>query len=176
MAVFLRLLTNVWLVACLQLFLHFPIEILTENVNTVEFYDDFLLCRQCGHDITEASHLKSIASKVALHQRNDTILGVPGVLLQLFRNRAGKEFELLTVSKAAVAGISSWYEDHTWFPGYSWKIGICPRCGQHIGWLFQEMDKEDKSDIDFIGLIMEKLIHQSYADSLITGPRSLRSR
>ncbi|XP_013787821.1 protein cereblon homolog [Limulus polyphemus] len=157
-------------------FFTFLLKFFTENVDTVEFYDDYLLCRQCGHDITEASHLKSIASRIALHQRNDTILGVRGVLLQLFRNPAGKEFELVTVSKADVIGVTGWYEDHTWFPGYSWKIGICPRCGQHVGWLFQEIDKEDDSAIDFIGLIMEKLIHQSYADSLITGPRSLRSR
>ncbi len=28
---------------------------------------------------------------------------------------------------------------HTWFPGFSWRISVCPRCGVHLGWyVFQD--------------------------------------
>ena len=48
-----------------------------------------LLCRKCGHDITTAVHLNNKASKLALRQRNDTILGVQQRLIQLFKNPHG---------------------------------------------------------------------------------------
>ena len=48
-----------------------------------------LLCRKCGHDITTAVHLYNKASKLALRQRNDTILGVQQRLIQLFKNPHG---------------------------------------------------------------------------------------
>ena len=24
--------------------------------------------------------------------------------------------------------------EHSWFPGFSWTVAVCPRCGQHLGW------------------------------------------
>lgn len=50
---------------------------------------DSLLCRKCGHDITVAANLDNKASKLALRQRNDTILGVQECLIQLFKNPHG---------------------------------------------------------------------------------------
>ena len=50
---------------------------------------DTLLCRKCGYDITTAANLSNIASKLALRQRNDTILGVQQCLFQLFKNPHG---------------------------------------------------------------------------------------
>ena len=50
---------------------------------------DSLLCRRCGHDIAEGSKLENRASKLALRQRNDTVLGVQQCLIQLFKNPHG---------------------------------------------------------------------------------------
>ena len=50
---------------------------------------DSLLCRKCGHDIATAANLNNMASKLALRQRNDTILGVQQCLIQLFKNPHG---------------------------------------------------------------------------------------
>ena len=56
------------------------------------FVTDVLLCRQCGHVVAKAvdfSHNPSLLSK---RQRNDTILGVQGVLIQLFENPTGTSY------------------------------------------------------------------------------------
>ena len=50
---------------------------------------DHLLCRQCGHGVTSAEHLRRKPSPAAIRQRNDTILGQPEVLIQLFENPHG---------------------------------------------------------------------------------------
>ena len=50
---------------------------------------DFLLCRGCGHEIVDPSHITHIPSKVAHRQRNDTISGQNGTLIQLFKNPDG---------------------------------------------------------------------------------------
>ena len=50
---------------------------------------DSLLCRSCGHDVANADHIVKIPSLLAKQARNDTILGVPGVLIQLFENPQG---------------------------------------------------------------------------------------
>lgn len=26
------------------------------------------------------------------------------------------------------------YSKDSWFPGYSWTIAVCPKCGHHMGW------------------------------------------
>ncbi|XP_077867941.1 protein cereblon-like [Saccoglossus kowalevskii] len=97
-------------------------------------WDEFLLCRQCGHEITNAVDLKRVASPQALRQRNDTILGIPGVLIQLFVNPLGHQFEVITTKKADVKKFNEVFPGDSWFPGYSWRIAVCPRCGQHLGW------------------------------------------
>jgi len=50
---------------------------------------DSLLCRNCGHEVTNAEHIVKVPSVLSKQVRNDTILGVPGVLIQLFENPQG---------------------------------------------------------------------------------------
>lgn len=57
--------------------------------NSLLPFTDSLLCRKCGHDITAAANLDNRASRLALRQRNDTILGVQQCLIQLFKNPHG---------------------------------------------------------------------------------------
>jgi len=52
------------------------------------------LCRSCGHEVASADHIMKIPSLLAKQARNDTILGVQGVLIQLFENPQGM-FHLL---------------------------------------------------------------------------------
>lgn len=70
----------------------------SENLSIVHFefslyllfsITDFLLCRGCGHEIVDPSHITHIPSKVAHRQRNDTISGQNGTLIQLFKNPDG---------------------------------------------------------------------------------------
>lgn len=41
--------------------------------------------------------------------------------------------------------------EHTWFPGYAWRVAVCARCNTHLGWRF-----EDKNG-GFYGLIVRQL-------------------
>lgn len=42
--------------------------------------------------------------------------------------------------------------EHTWFPGYAWRIALCNRCSVHLGWSFRARD----GDL-FFGLILNRL-------------------
>ena len=30
--------------------------------------------------------------------------------------------------------------EHSWFPGYQWRLALCLHCQQHLGWLFNNGD------------------------------------
>ena len=45
--------------------------------------------------------------------------------------------------------------EYTWFRGYTWRIGNCSACSEHLGWAFSAATDR------FYGLILEKLIPQS---------------
>lgn len=49
----------------------------------------------------------------------------------------------------AVAGEAT--TEHTWFPGYAWRIAACARCGTHLGWKFEG------GNGGFYGLIVRQL-------------------
>ncbi|XP_020619379.1 protein cereblon-like isoform X3 [Orbicella faveolata] len=171
------------------------------NVHTQQ-HSDSLLCRKCGHDITVAANLNNIGSKLAIRQRNDTILGVKHCLIQLFKNPHGQHFELVTATSANIKGHGEAFEEHSWFPGYAWRIAVCPQCGAHMGWSFEddhivgyeeskskylknhddlangkEGEKEESpvKTYSFVGLIYPNLIPEHYADSLIVTPKAYRS-
>ncbi|XP_029180705.2 uncharacterized protein LOC114948308 [Acropora millepora] len=162
----------------------------------VQQNSDSLLCRRCGHDITYAAKLDNRASKLALRQRNDTILGVQQCLVQLFRNPQGQHFELITATSANVKPHGEAFEEHSWFPGYAWRLAVCPQCGAHVGWSFEtphqsdrhdsenrwqhshdhvKEDKSSKKPYSFVGLIYPNLIQEQYADSLIITPKAYKS-
>lgn len=49
----------------------------------------------------------------------------------------------------AVAGEAT--TEHTWFPGYAWRVAACGRCGTHLGWQFEG------GNGGFYGLIVRQL-------------------
>ncbi|KAJ8322245.1 hypothetical protein KUTeg_000716 [Tegillarca granosa] len=126
-----------------------------------EEFADLLLCRKCGHEVARASNVIRVPSKLAHRQRNDTVSGVEKVLIQLFKNPDGLFFEVITVKNAEVYTDSNKFMDMTWFPGYSWAVSVCPKCGSHIGWQY-EVENPTQTETEFpkqfIGLIYEKLL------------------
>ena len=141
---------------------------------------DFLLCRNCGHEIVQAQDLIRKPSGLALRQRNDTILGVKGVLIQLFENPQGSRFEVITSRKADLLTTQEQpVFEHSWFPGHSWKVSFCPKCGAHLGWHFHPHaglhDSDQADDSKFSGLILNNLLHNEYADNLLMTPKTYSS-
>lgn len=55
-----------------------------------------------------------------------------------FVNPNGFVHDTLTVSKASnLVYQYSWTSEHTWFPGYEWRIVCCDVCNRHIGWCYR---------------------------------------
>ena len=46
--------------------------------------------------------------------------------------------------------------EYSWFPGYSWTIGACKVCGEHLGWVFWTRE-DDEWKKEFISLIVTRL-------------------
>ena len=97
-----------------------------------------LLCRFCLHPITDDNQ-KTTQQGQFLHCRT---------------NPSGFTFEFGCYATAP--GCSTRGEatiEHTWFPGYSWKLALCRNCGEHLGWLFT-------GDALFYGLIQDRLVSE----------------
>lgn len=58
----------------------------------------------------------------------------------------------------------------TWFPGYTWTIVSCRRCGSHLGWMFRLAtldDEEEPSEDEYdeeVGSLRTSSIHSSSSD------------
>ncbi|XP_025090866.1 protein cereblon homolog [Pomacea canaliculata] len=151
--------------------------------NTADHFEGFLLCRHCGLEVTRADSLVKIPSQLAHRQRNDTLAGAKGVLIQLFKNPQGKYFELITSSEADVQEVEQPHLADSWFPGFTWTIAVCPRCGYHLGWVFKPVSTSVMSDSmhrtnymqQFIGLILGNLLHEQEAESIIAAPKTYLS-
>lgn len=96
-----------------------------------------ILCRNCYYTITKPQERIEIDTA---HRHT-------------FANPNGHVFEIGCFRNAdgcAVTGIKT--NEFTWFPGYTWQIGVCRRCSIHLGWRFQSTAGH------FYGLILERLI------------------
>ncbi|XP_065843968.1 protein cereblon-like [Oscarella lobularis] len=138
---------------------------------------EVLVCRRCGKEIIRAADLINMKSQVADRQRNDTLLGIPAVLKQTFTNPQGSQFELVTAKRANFVSDTTAYAEHSWFSGYKWRIIGCPVCGFHLGWSFEATDKTKVGNApeQFVGLILSRLLHEGFADSIIMKPRQYRA-
>jgi hypothetical protein len=70
-----------------------------------------------------------------------------------FTNPHGLQFHIgcfSSVAGCATAGDPETF--FTWFPGYSWQVEGCSRCGAHLGWLFRSTGH------GFHGLILDRLV------------------
>ncbi|KAF4110368.1 protein cereblon [Onychostoma macrolepis] len=142
-----------------------------------------LLCRSCGHEVAEDTDLRFVPSRLALSHRNHTEIGGKRVSVQLFENPQGFQFEVVTFKRADV--LKHWPADShfTWYPGHAWTVATCPRCKTHLGWAFQPSDwprtvtreEFEGSDQTFVALIIDRLLQEHFASTLLMTPKSFRS-
>nr|XP_033946290.1 uncharacterized protein si:ch211-51h9.7 isoform X1 [Pseudochaenichthys georgianus] len=142
-----------------------------------------ILCRGCGHELADGTDIHNVQSRMALSIRNDTSIRSRRVNVQLFENPHGHQFEVITFRKSDVT--LHWPADKhfSWFPGFSWTLATCPRCGTHLGWAFQPSDWPDtvtknrfeESEHTFLALITHRLLREDFASSLLMIPKSFKS-
>ncbi|GAB6029824.1 hypothetical protein CHUAL_005535 [Chamberlinius hualienensis] len=149
--------------------------VLLATLVTAEENHDVLLCRQCGYDVVEPGHLANIKSPFAIGIRNDTIAGMPNVLVQLVQTTEGDLFEIVTTLHADALVTGDWFEDNSWYPDYFWKIGICPHCGEQLGWVFTRDEFEEDEHQIFMALMTHRFISRDLAESLLVVPNLYRT-
>lgn len=142
-----------------------------------------ILCRACGHELAHGTDIHFVPSRLALANRNDTLVGGRRVNIQLFENPHGHQFEVITFRKADVN--QHWPADKhfSWFPGFAWTVATCPRCKIHLGWAFQPSEWPDtitktnfeESEHTFLALITHRLLREDFASSLLMTPKSFMS-
>ena len=94
------------------------------------------LCAACGRFITTMSHR---ICRSGAHQHE-------------FSNPFGMVFTIGCFAAApGCTEIGAATYQHTWFPGFQWRIALCRSCRTHLGWEFQASDK------GFFGLILDRL-------------------
>lgn len=71
----------------------------------------------------------------------------------VFANPAGRVFEIWRLREARLDAWGVPTEEHTWFAGFAWRAGTCPRCGFHLGWIFNPVQK----GVTFYGLITNEI-------------------
>ncbi|XP_077416866.1 uncharacterized protein LOC144048601 [Vanacampus margaritifer] len=151
--------------------------------------DTLILCRACGHELASGSDtIATVHSRMALSGRNDTLPGGRRVRVQTFENPQGLQFEVATFRRADVD--KRWPADRhfSWFPGFSWTVASCPRCRTHLevviqGWAFQPnfwpatitASAFESSDQTFLALIVDRLLREDFASSLLITPKSFIS-
>ena len=102
--------------------------------------ENAILCKFCGHLIT----------------RQNERIEVKGRHSHVFANPHGLVFRIRCFYAApGCIPMGSPTNEFTWFTGFSWRVVICGRCAEHMGWRFST------NGSDFHGLI---------ADHLMEGP------
>ncbi|XP_026466912.1 uncharacterized protein LOC113370460 [Ctenocephalides felis] len=134
---------------------------------------EYLVCRQCGADTADTYYIYDHFSPEAMHVKtNQSIFGRTDVAVQLLENPFGMQFEVVTVAKALCAKTNrdKWHVNYSWYPGFSWKHCLCPRCGTHLGWMFEPLDtatsdRSVPSDQGFYVLILDKVLSEGFINS-----------
>jgi hypothetical protein len=147
---------------------------------------DFLICRKCGHKISNARNSFYIKSPYAMKIWNETLFDSdnfktsqqslkPDIYsslyqtIQLVKNSHGNKFKIITLKKADLFLMNETKSlQDTWFPSFKWIIGVCSHCFTHLGWYFESIENNQDG---FFGLIVDSLINENYADGLIVQPK-----
>ena len=85
---------------------------------------------------------------------------VAGAHRHVFANPHGHVFEIGCFAQApGCASLGPATPDFSWFPGTSWQVAVCARCGLHLGWRYT-----GQADGSFYGLILPRLVSPSGRD------------
>lgn len=141
--------------------------------------EDFFICRSCGSDVSLANFLVDKHSPLALGTINQTIASGKRVTIQEVENPVGIRFKIFIVQQAYCAKVESWNTLHSWFPGYAWKLCVCPKCRIHLGWMFEPVesatvDRYFPTDKGFYALVQNSVISEGYVNSLLMREKALR--
>ena len=75
-----------------------------------------------------------------------------------FENPVGRVCEIITLHNAwSLQMVGSAHLEHTWFPGYAWRVALCGRCGNHLRWRF-EARSSAAAGPQFFGLLVSELV------------------
>ena len=121
-------------------------------------------------------------SPLALSISNITISGKT-VVVQEVRNPYGRVFKIVILKRAncskvvpvspkflifttILTFIFQWHTESSWFPGYSWKLCLCPRCSVQLGWQFEPtatatLTTVFPSEQGFYALILDNFLAES---------------
>jgi len=138
-----------------------------------EHHHNSVLCRSCGREVADPDFLRvSPLSPYFLERQNVSMFGASlKVPVEKLKNPAGVEFSVITFKTGGCKGVGDWTSDYTWYPGYSWRVCVCPQCGQHLGWMFQPEDddfseREKPSEAGFYAMIVSKIIDENFASTI----------
>jgi hypothetical protein len=100
--------------------------------------EEYILCRQCHWVITSPTERIEVQGS---HQHT-------------FANPAGIIYQIGCFRSANGCGhVGSAKEEWSWFKGFSWRIAVCGKCLEHLGWRFESSGNES-----FHGLILNRLL------------------
>lgn len=152
---------------------------------------NYLLCKNCGHEIASIEDIVYVKSPLAIQTWNDTLFhdwhygdsanshAMPDQTsshdesrmystIQLLKNPHGNTFEIITMRRTNFLLLNNTKSlQDTWFPNFKWTIGVCPNCLNHLGWYFESILGEE----GFFAVILDQIISQNYADTLIIQPK-----
>ncbi|RDD42130.1 Protein cereblon-like protein [Trichoplax sp. H2] len=143
-------------------------------LNAKDFPIEIILCRHCGFELTNSSAVINVATDKADRTINHTKLGNTSINVQKFLNPNGQPFNVFTVKDANVKQVTEPIDQFSWFPGYSWTVVSCPKCGIHLGWLFKNISPKLRQNTitQFVGLIYDQVVSENFAYSTYFGPPS----
>ena len=101
-----------------------------------------LWCGKCGEELNdEKAKPVYLESPMALDKWNSTI-NHQKYLVQKFKNPNGNIFDVIQFESNNIKSKMAYPErdaifEHSWFPGYGWRIAVCPFCGAFHGWIFE---------------------------------------
>lgn len=98
-----------------------PHKLLKNLGNTRAKKERRLYCAACLHSITT----------------QDERISVNGAHEHTFTNPLGIVYHVGCFQQAMGCGSAGGAtSEHSWFPGYQWKVALCLNCQVHLGWLF----------------------------------------
>jgi cereblon len=95
----------------------------TDEVPTTQNEETWLCCRACSHRLARVSDRFAVP-------------GHPEVAS--FVNPGGYVHEVLTLRAApGCLCTGDRVRADSWFPGYTWRFGLCGGCGAFVGWYYE---------------------------------------